>query len=141
MFNSVQAHRRQPTRLPCPWDSPGKNTGVGCHFLLQSMKVKSESVSDRAPWGHSGLHGVTQGSMSSPFHATFVACPAHRSQSVHFKALTLVCSRLSQYKAESFASRKPLIANPTKTFSQCQSSEQDYSYLLPISKINFSWSI
>ena len=36
-------HRRQPTRLPRPWDSPGKNTGVGCHFLLQRMKVKSES--------------------------------------------------------------------------------------------------
>ena len=36
-------HRRQPTRLPRPWDSPGKNTGVGCHFLLQCMKVKSES--------------------------------------------------------------------------------------------------
>ena len=36
-------HRRQPIRLPCPWDSPGKNTGVGCHFLLQCMKVKSES--------------------------------------------------------------------------------------------------
>src|SRR5574341_1970041 len=35
--------RRQPTRLPYPWDSPGKNTGVGCHFLLQCMKVKSES--------------------------------------------------------------------------------------------------
>ena len=36
-------HRRQPTRLPCPWDSPGKNTGVGCHFLLPCRKVKSES--------------------------------------------------------------------------------------------------
>ena len=34
---------KQPTRLPCPWDSPGKNTGVGCHFLLQCMKVKSDS--------------------------------------------------------------------------------------------------
>ena len=43
MSNSVWPHRRQPTRLPCPWDSPGKNTGVGCHFLLQCMKVKSES--------------------------------------------------------------------------------------------------
>ena len=41
--DSVGPHRRQPTRLPCPWDSPGKNTGVGCHFLLQCMKVKSES--------------------------------------------------------------------------------------------------
>ena len=41
--DSVRPHRWQPTRLPCPWDSPGKNTGVGCHFLLQWMKVKSES--------------------------------------------------------------------------------------------------
>ena len=35
--------RRQPSRLLCPWDSPGKNIGVGCHFPLQCMKVKSES--------------------------------------------------------------------------------------------------
>ena len=41
--DSVGPHRRQPTRLPRPWDSLGKNTGVGCHFLLQCMKVKSES--------------------------------------------------------------------------------------------------
>ena len=41
--DSVRPHRWQPTRLPCPWDSPGKNTGVGCHFLLQCMRVKSES--------------------------------------------------------------------------------------------------
>ena len=43
MSDSVRPHRWQPTRLPCPWDSPSKNTGVGCHFLLQCMKVKSES--------------------------------------------------------------------------------------------------
>ena len=43
MSDSVRPHRQQPTRLPCPWDSQGKNTGVGCHFLLQRMKVKSES--------------------------------------------------------------------------------------------------
>ena len=43
MSDSVQHHRRQPTRLSRPWDSPGKNTGVGCHFLLQCMKVKNES--------------------------------------------------------------------------------------------------
>ena len=41
--DSVWPHRRQPTRLLRPWDSPGKNTGVGCHFLLQCRKVKSES--------------------------------------------------------------------------------------------------
>ena len=40
---TLRLHRRQPTRVPCPWDSPGRNTGVGCHFLLQCMKVKSES--------------------------------------------------------------------------------------------------
>ena len=43
--DSVWPHRRQPTRMPRPWDSPGKNTGVVCHFLLQCMKVKSESKS------------------------------------------------------------------------------------------------
>ena len=43
MSNSVQPQRRQPTRLPRPWDSPGKNTGVDCHFILQCMKVKSQS--------------------------------------------------------------------------------------------------
>ena len=37
MSDSVRPHRRPLTRLPCPWDSPGKNTGVGCHFLLQSL--------------------------------------------------------------------------------------------------------
>ena len=41
--DSVRPQRRQPTRLLRPWDSPGKNTGVGCHFLLQCIKVKSES--------------------------------------------------------------------------------------------------
>ena len=50
MSDSVRPHRRQPTRLPRPWDSPSKNTGVGCHFLLQCRKVKSESeVSQLCP--------------------------------------------------------------------------------------------
>ena len=39
---TLQPHKRKPTRPPCPWDSLGKNTGVGCHFLLQYMKVKNE---------------------------------------------------------------------------------------------------
>ena len=55
MSDSVRPHRRQPARLRHPWDSPGKNTGVGCHFLLQCMKVKSESEVTRVrllatPW-------------------------------------------------------------------------------------------
>ena len=63
-------HRRQPTRLPRPWDSPGKNTGVGCHFLLQCMKVKSDSevaqscltLSDHMDCSPSGssIHGIFQ---------------------------------------------------------------------------------
>ena len=49
----MRPHRWQPTRLPHPWDSPGKNTGVGCHFLLQCMKVKSESeVAQSCPTLH-----------------------------------------------------------------------------------------
>ena len=70
MSNSVRPHRRQPTRLPRPWDSPGKNTGVGCHFLLQCMRVKSESEvaqlcstlsdpMDCSPPG-SSVHGIFQ---------------------------------------------------------------------------------
>ena len=43
LSDSVRPHRRQPTRLPHPWDCQGKNTGVDCHFLFQCMKVKSES--------------------------------------------------------------------------------------------------
>ena len=70
MSDSVRHHRRQPTRLPRPWDSPGKNTGVGCHFLLQCMKVKSESeVAQWCPTLHdpmdcsppgSSIHGILQ---------------------------------------------------------------------------------
>ena len=70
MSDSVQSHRQQPTRLPRPWDSSGKNTGVGCHFLLQCMKVKSESEvaqscptlrepMDCSPPG-SSVHGIFQ---------------------------------------------------------------------------------
>ena len=70
MSDSVRPHIRQPTRLPCPWDSPGKNTGVGCHFLLQGMKVKSErevaqsyptlsDPMDCSPPG-SSVHGIFQ---------------------------------------------------------------------------------
>ena len=70
MSDSVQPHRRQPTRLPHPWDSPGKNTGVGCHFLLQCVKVKSESeVTQSCPTlsdpmdcslPGSSVHGISQ---------------------------------------------------------------------------------
>ena len=67
---SLQSHRQEPTRLPRFWDSPGKNTGIGCHFLLQCMKVKSENEvaqsclalsdpMDCSPLG-SSVHGIFQ---------------------------------------------------------------------------------
>ena len=56
--HSVRPHRRQPTRLPRPWDSPGKNTGVGCHFLLQCMKVKSESEVAQSELKSGQLHAL-----------------------------------------------------------------------------------
>ena len=69
----MQPHRRQPTRLPRPWDSPGKNIGMGCHFFLQCVKVKSESEvaqlfltlsdpMDCSPPG-SSVHGISQASV------------------------------------------------------------------------------
>ena len=58
MSDSVRPHRWQPSRLPRPWDSPGKNTGVGCHFLLQCMKVKSESELSQSCPTLSDPHGL-----------------------------------------------------------------------------------
>ena len=59
----MRPHRWQPTRLPRPWDSPGKNTGVGCHFLLQCMKVKSESeVTQSCPTLSDPMHCSLPGS-------------------------------------------------------------------------------
>ena len=70
MSDSVWPHRRQPTRLLHPWDSPGKNTEVGCHFLLQYMKVKTESEVAQSCWTlsdpmncslpGSSIHGIFQ---------------------------------------------------------------------------------
>ena len=70
MSDSVQPHRWQPTRLPHPWDFPGKNTGVGFHCLLQCMKVKSErevvqsclTLSDPMDYSPPGspVHGILQ---------------------------------------------------------------------------------
>ena len=45
----MRPHRRKPTRLPHPWDSPGKNTGVGCHFLLQRIETRSSFFTPRTP--------------------------------------------------------------------------------------------
>ena len=70
MSDSVRPHRWQPTRLPRPWDSPGKNTGVGCHFLLQCMKVKSEcEVAQLCPTFRDPMHCSLPGSVHGIFQA------------------------------------------------------------------------
>ena len=87
MSDSVRPDRQQSTRLLCPWDSPGKNTGVGCHFLLQRMKVKSESevaqscrtlsdLMDCSPPG-SSIHGIFQARVLE-----WAAIAAHQNQAM-----------------------------------------------------------
>ena len=81
---TLQLHRQQPTRLPRPWGSPGKNTGVGCHFLLQCMKVKSESevpqscptLSDPLDCSLAGssVHGIFQARVLEWGAIAFSAC-------------------------------------------------------------------
>ena len=92
MSDSVRPHRRQPTRLSHPWDSPGKNTGVGCHFLLQCMKVKVEVKSlsrvrpSVTPWtaafqAHPSM-GFSRQEYNS-YQITNGIC--HRTRTSHFK--------------------------------------------------------
>ena len=102
MSDSVRPHGLQPTRLPRPWDSPGKNTGVGCHFLLQCMKVKSESeVAQSCPTLRdpmdcslpgSSVHGVFQARVLEWGAIAF-------SDEYTSSLLTHCCSKLCQLKA------------------------------------------
>ena len=88
--DSVQPQRRHPTRLPRPWDSPGKNTGVGCHFLLQYMKVKSESeVTQPCPTLSEPMDCSLPGSIHGIFQAKVlewgaITFSAHHSSSSLF---------------------------------------------------------
>ena len=92
MCDSVWPHRRQPTRLPHPWDSPGKNTGVDCHFPLQCMKVKSErKVALSCPTLQepmicslpgSSIHGIFQARVLEWGAITFSSHPS-RSTQIH----------------------------------------------------------
>ena len=117
MSDSVRPRRRQPTRLPRPWDSPGKNTGVGCHFLLQCMKVKSESevaqswltLSDPmhcSPPG-SSIHGILQARVlewgaiafsegcSTTTHFLKPSLELISSRTVHLYFYAFLCSKSS----------------------------------------------
>ena len=101
MSDSVRPQSRQPTRLPRLWNSPGKNTGVGCHFLLQCMKVKSESEvaqscpslsdpMDCSPPG-SATHGIFQARALERVATAFYLWE-HYSQRINH--LSCVCAQL-----------------------------------------------
>ena len=130
--NSVQPHRRQATRLPRPWDSPGKNTGVGCHVLLQCMKVKSESKvaqlcpilsnsMDCSPPG-SSVHGILQARIlewvaisssrgsSQPRDQTCVSCIKGgflTEPSIYLSSILRICHLPSIYHAFHLLSISP----------------------------------
>ena len=91
MSNSVRPHRGQPTRLPRPWDSPGKNTGVGCHFLLQCMKVKVKSLSPvrlspvrllSTPWTAAYQAPPSMGFARQEYWS-WVPLPSHKRTEIH----------------------------------------------------------
>ena len=92
--DSVRPHRRQPTRLSRPWDSPGKNTGVGFHFLLQCMKVKRESEVAQVVSDSKRPHGLQPTRVLHPWdflgkstgvgrHCLFLLCDNHHLISPH----------------------------------------------------------
>ena len=105
MSDSVRHHRQQPTRLLCPWDSPGKNTGVGCHFLLQCMKVKSErevaqscpTLSDPMDYNLPGssVHGIFQARVLEWDAIAFSASPSYFPSSCN-KLINCLSLKLEQ---------------------------------------------
>ena len=105
MSNSVRPHRRQPNRLPHPWDSPGNNTGVGCHFLLQCMKVKCESeVAQSCPTlcdpmdcslPGSSVHGIFQARVLEWVATAFsVKWSSGSPSGVPGKVISITCKQL-----------------------------------------------
>ena len=117
MSNSVRPHRWQPTRLPRPWDSPGKNTGVGCHFLLQSMKVKSKSeVAQSCPTlsdpmdcslPGSSVHGSFQARVLEWGAIAFSV--ALTRQTLVGKIMSLLLNMLSRFVIDSLSRSKHLL--------------------------------
>ena len=147
MSDSVSPHRWQPTRLSCPWESPGKNTGVGCHFLLQCMKVKSESEVAQSYPTLSDPHGLQPTRLLRPWDfwgkSTGVGCHCllllyiGKTKSIP-KCIVWDCSKLCQVwenvkcceKLVMFrgsVSRLPIIKlQPADSNSRCQKAMKIY---------------
>ena len=116
----MRPHRQQPTRLRCPWDSPGKNTGVGCHFLLQCMKVKSESeitqscatlsdLMDGSPPG-SSVHGIFQARVlewSASLETAFIETHKVKSIPLDTEFQVFLIQPFPNFRASSLAYTRP----------------------------------
>ena len=140
MSDSVWPQRQQPTRLPCPWDSPGKNTEVGCHFLLQCMKVKSESeVAQSCPTlsdpmdcslPGSSIHGIFQARVLEWGAIAF-------SDSKPTTGLTVIVSQVLLIRQTSheqcFAAPPPWSFSPVsqRLYFSFDSNIQPYCYFCP----------
>ena len=113
MSNSVRPQRGQPTKLPHPWDSPGKNTGVGCHFLLQCRKVKSES-------------GVAQSCLTlcDPMDGSLPCSSVHG----------IFQARVLEWGAIAFSEWMVRYPYTTRSWEQCGWVGKDQSQLLTVSK-------
>ena len=109
-YPTLWPHRWQPTRFPRPWDSPGKNTGVGCHFLLQCMKVKSEKWScsvvsdsqwlrDCSPPG-SSVHGIFQARVLKWVATAFWTKPMSHNYWSPWALEPMLCNTGSHWNAD-----------------------------------------
>ena len=126
MSDSVQPHRRQPARLRHPWDSPGKNTRVGCHFLLQCMKVKGESeVAQSCPTlSHpmdcslpgSSVHGIFQARVLEWGAIAFSAVPDTDGLKSEVSSEGLMTKGVQGWSAFNFSTSHPSLTNLPSIF-------------------------
>ena len=98
MSESVRPHRQQPTRLPHPWDSPGKNTRVGCHFPLQCMEVKVKSLSrvrsSATPWTAAHQAPPSMGFSRQEYWSRVPLPSPGKALSVQFSSVAQSCPTL-----------------------------------------------
>ena len=120
----MRPHRWQPTRLPYPWDSPGKNTGVGCHFLLQCMKVKSESeVAQSCP------------TLSNPMDCSLIGSSVHGIFQARVLEWGAIAFSESQYSSVQLLSHVRLFATPWTAAHQASLSITNSQSLLKLMSI------
>ena len=144
MSDSVRPQSQQPTRLPRPWDSPGKNTGVGYHFLLQCMKVKSESETAQLCPTLLRLYGLQPTRLLHPWDfpskSTRVGCHYLLCFSIYDMPSKILGSRDNQAEEDSFRFQR--LSNSIQFslvlfFRLLEST--DYEFLATNNLIGYPW--